>query len=220
MSKQGIAQPRYMVGVYDEPGAIDVLRFTFVPKRLQRARTPGASPNPPPEYIVAVRGDGDEVAFEWVQSPLEESTKTELEEIARERFLERAGWIQRVSDLVKSVQNWARNLGWSTKRIDKKIEDDRLGNHRAAALVMQEDTVRILLEPISANAPGSDGLVDLYLMPGYDDIANLYHKEDGWHVHYVFPTQRAVPGIETEETLPLSKETFGIVLGELKKHAE
>ncbi len=220
MSKQGIAQPRYKVGVYDGPEASGALRFTFVPNRLQRTRSLSSSPKPLPEYIVAVRGDGDEVAFEWVQSPLEESTKTELEEIARERFLERAGWIQRVSDLVKSVQNWARDLGWSTKRIDKKIEDDRLGNHRAAALVMQEDTVRILLEPISANAPGSDGLVDLYLMPGYDDIASLYHKEDGWHVHYVFPTHEVVAGIQTGESRPLSKKTFGVILGEMKKHAE
>lgn len=220
MSKQKTAQPHYTVGVYDEPEAIGVLRFTFVPKRLQQARIPGEPPKSVPEYIVAVRGDGDEVAFEWIKSPQKESTKTELEEIARERFVERAGWIQRVSDLVKSVQSWAKDIGWSTKRIDKKIEDARLGNHKAAALVMQDDTVRVLLEPISANAPGSDGLVDLYRMPGYDDIASLYHKEDGWHVHYVFPTQKAVPGIETGETLPLSKETFGIVLGELKKHAE
>ncbi len=220
MNEQKTAQPRYMVGVYDEPGAIDVLRFTFVPKRLQRARTPGASPNPPPEYIVAVRGDGDEAAFEWVKSPPKESTKAELEEIARERFVERAGWIQRVSDLVKSVQSWAKEFGWSTKRIDKKIEDARLGNHKAAALVMQDDIVRVLLEPISATAPGSDGLVDLYLMPGYDDIASLYHREDGWHVHYVFPTHEVVAGIQTGESRPLSKKTFGVILGEMKKHAE
>ena len=73
-----------------------------------------------------------------------------MEKIARERVTERAAWIQRVSDLVKFVDVWAKKLGWSTKRIDKKIEDTRLGNHRAAALVMQNDTVRVLLEPISA----------------------------------------------------------------------
>ena len=104
---------------------------------------------------------------------------------------------------MKSVEGWAKDFGWSTKRIDKKIEDARLGNHKAAGLVMQEDTVRVLLEPISASAPGSDGLVDLYLMPGYDDIASLYHQEGGWHVRYVFPAQQAPPASRRANHGPL-----------------
>ena len=217
MSKQKTARPRYMVSVYDEPDAPGVLRFTFVPKQ---ARTPGEPAKAVPEYVVSVQGHGAEPAFTWVKSPQKESTKAELEEIARERVTERAAWIQRVSDLAGSVEGWAKDFGWSTKRIDKKIEDTRLGNHKAAALVMQEDTIRVLLEPISASAPGSDGLVDLYLMPGYDDIASLYHREDGWHIHYVFPTQKAGATIQEGETRPLSKKTLGIVLDEMKKHAE
>ncbi len=220
MSKQKTAQPRYTVTVYDEPGGPGVLRFTFVAKGLPQARTPGEPPKPVPEYIVSVQGHGEESAFTWVKSPRKESTKAELEEIARERVTDRAAWIQRVSDLVNSVEGWAKDFGWSTKRIDKKIEDTRLGNHKAAGLVMQEDTVRVLLEPISASAPGSDGLVDLYLMPGYDDIASLYHREAGWHVHYLFPTQKAVAGIKEGESRPLSKKTLGVVLDEMKRHAE
>ena len=143
-----------------------------------------------------------------------------MEEIARERAAERVAWIQPVSDLVKCVEGWAKDLGWSTRRIDKKIEDGRLGNPKAAGLVMQDDTVRILLEPVSASAPGADGLVDLYLMPGYDDIASLYHREDGWHVQYVFPAQNAVAGIKEGESRPLSKKTLRAVLDEMKKHAQ
>jgi len=171
------------------------------------------------ECIVSVQGHGQESTFKWVKPPQWESTKVELQEIAGKRAAERAAWIQRVSDLVKSVEGWAKDLGWSTKRIDKKIEDARLSNHKAAGLVMQEDTVRILLEPISASAPGADGLVDLYLMPGYDDVASLYHREDGWHVQYVFPTQNAVAAIKEGESRPLSKKTLRAVLDEMKKHA-
>ena len=218
MSKQKTAQARYMVSVYDDPGNAGTLRFTFVPK--QKPRTPGETPKPVPEYIVSVRDNGGGPAFTWHTSPQKESTRTELEVMARERVAERAAWIQRVSQLVKLVEGWAKEFGWSTKRIDKKIEDARLGNHKAAGLVMQEDTVRILLEPISASAPGSDGLVDLYLMPGYDDIASLYHQQGGWHVHYVFPQPEAVTGIKEGETQPMSKKTFVAILGEMKKHAE
>lgn len=216
MSKQKTAPPRYTVWDHSEPNEPSVLRFIFSPRGLQQVRTPGEPPRPVPQYIVSVQGQGKELAFTWVVPPPKESMKAEMEEIVRYR----AAWIQRVSDLVKRVERWAKDIGWTTKRIDKKIEDTRLGNHKAAGLVMQEDTVRVLLEPISAFAPGSDGLVDLYLMPGYDDIANLYHREGGWHVHYVFPTQKAVAGIKEGESRPLSKETLGVVLGEMKKHAE
>jgi hypothetical protein len=220
MSKLKTAQSRYMVSVYDDPEAPGALRFTFLPKSRQPVRTPGEPPKRAPEYIVSVQGNGKEPAFTWVKPPQKESTMAELEEIARERVTERAAWVRRVADLVKTVEGWAKEFGWSTKRIEKKIEDPRLGNHKAAALVMQEDTVRVLLEPISASAPGSDGLVDLYLMPGYDDIASLYHRDGGWHVHYVFPTQRAVAGIRKGESRPLSKKTLGVLLDEMKKHAE
>jgi hypothetical protein len=216
MSKQKTAQSRYMVWVHDEPNEPGVLRFIFTPKGLQQARTPGEPPKPVPQYVVSVQGHGEESEFTWIKPPPRESMKAEMVEIVTDR----AAWIQRVSDLVESVEGWAKDLGWSTKRIDKKIEDTRLGNHKAAGLVMQEDAVRVLLEPISAFAPGSDGLVDLYLMPGYDDIASLYHREDGWHVHYVFPTQKAGAGMKEGESRPLSKKTLSVVLDELKKHAE
>jgi hypothetical protein len=220
MNKAKTAQPRYMVNIYKEPAAPGVLRFTFVPKRRQQGRKASEPPKPTPEYILTVQGSGEDAAFTWVKSPQKELRKSELEEIARARVTERGAWIQRVAQLVTSVEGWAKEFGWSTKRIDKKIEDSRLGNHRAAGLVMQEDTVRLLLEPISARAPGSDGLVDLYLMPGYDDIATLYHRDGGWQVHYVFPAQKAVARIKKGESRPLSKKTLGLVLDEMKKHAE
>jgi hypothetical protein len=220
MNKEKTTQSRYMISVYDEPDVPSVLRFTFIPKGLKHPRTPGEPSRPVPEYIVSVQGHGQGIAFRWVEAPRKDSTKAELEELARVRVTERAGWIQRVSDLVKSVEGWAKDFGWSTKRIEKKIEDPRLGNHKAGGLVMQYDTVRVLLEPISASAPGSDGLVDLYLMPGYDDVASLYHREDGWHVYYVFPTQKADAGIKEGETRPLSKKILGVVLDEMKKNAE
>ena len=218
MSKQKTAQARYMVSVYDEPGNAGTLRFTFVPK--QKPRTSGEIPKPVPAFIASVRENGGGTAFTWHTPPPKPSTQTELEEMARERVTERVAWIQRVSDLVKLVEDWAKEFGWSTKRIDKKIEDSRLGNHKAACLVMQEDTVRVLLEPISASAPGSDGLVDLCLMPGYDDIASLYHQQNGWHALYVFPTTATGRGLKEGETQPLSKKTFVAILGEMKKHAE
>ena len=42
------------------------------------------------------------------------------------------------------------------------------------------------MEPVARSSPGIEGLVDLYLLPAYDDIASLYHYSGKWHVHYYF----------------------------------
>src|SRR5258708_6167203 len=86
----------------------------------------------------------------------------------------REAWLSRVSALVSSVETWVKELGWSVRRIDKQIKDSQLGTYRAPALIFQGGTSRVMLEPITHAAPGADGVVDLYLMPAYDDIASLY----------------------------------------------
>ena len=215
MSQLKTLKSRFMVSIYDDPEVSDALRFTFVPKAIGLL-APGEAP---PQYIVSIPCNAETANLTWIQPPQKASLKAELEGIGQARVAERVAWMRRVSDLVKSVETWAQALGWSTKRIEKKIEDWRLGNHKVAGLVMQDDAVRVLLEPISATAPGAEGLVDLCLMPGYDDIASLYHDQTGWQVHYVFPTLPGNAKIQEGETRPLSKKMLGVVLEEMKKNA-
>src|SRR5262245_2091358 len=108
MSKHKSSQSHYIVSVYDDTDAPGVLRFTFVTKGLQQARKPGEPPKPVPQYIVSVQGNRENTMFTWLNRPPKESTKAELEAIARERVTERAAWIHRVSDLVKLVEGWAK----------------------------------------------------------------------------------------------------------------
>lgn len=220
MHEQRTEQSRYRVSIYEVEGAPGAYRFTFVSKGRRLARRPGEPPKPVPQYVASAREENGEVAVEWSDPLPRTSTRVELEQVARDRLAERIAWIERVANLVGSVEKWAKELGWSTKRIDKKLEDPWIGNHKVAALLMQYDTVRVLLEPVSPSAPGSQGLVDLYLMPGYDDIASFYFRESTWHVHYVFSTQRAGAAITESESRPLSKKTLGAILGEMKKHGE
>ena len=219
MSKQKTAPAPFTVSVEDEPDTDGAVRFTFVFGNPRSPRPASVAPSAVPEYIVSVQMIAEEPIFTWLQPPQKEAMRGGLEEIARARVVERTAWIQRVSDLVQTVEKWAKELGWSTKQIERKIEDNRLGTHKAAGLVMQEDAVRVLLEPISATAPGADGLVDLYLMPGYDDIASLYHDQRGWHAHYVFPTQQAA-SFREGEARPLTREALSAILEEMKKNAE
>lgn len=128
-------------------------------------------------------------------------------------------WLQRLSDLIRTIQGWANELGWSTRQIEVTLNDSQLGKYRAPALLIQEDATRILVEPIARSAPGAEGVVDLYLMPGYDDIASLYLCEGGWNVHYMFPGTPTVATIPDAEARPLTRDSLREVLEEMKKHA-
>ena len=39
------------------------------------------------------------------------------------------------------------------------------------SLFLQKGPTRLLLDPIAYDAPGTEGVVNLYLMPTYDDMA-------------------------------------------------
>jgi hypothetical protein len=54
------------------------------------------------------------------------------------------------------------------------MDDAEASTYHAPALLLQQETVRILLGPLARSAPGADGVVDLYLLLAYDDIASLY----------------------------------------------
>ncbi len=140
------------------------------------------------------------------------STSIEAEQLKND-------WLSRLSVLINDVRTWAENLQWSTRQIEKTLEDTELGRHKVPGLLLQKDTTRILLEPIARQAPGADGVVDLYLLPAYDDIASLYPQDDGWQLHYMLPSQESVPTIREAESKPLSQTTFEEVVEEMLKNA-
>jgi hypothetical protein len=131
----------------------------------------------------------------------------------------RDGWLRRLSDLLKQIEEWAVESGWSTRAIEKRMQDLEIGAYTAPALLMQQDTFRVLVEPIARAAPGAEGVVDLYLLPAYDDIASLYLDDGGWKLHYMFPGTPTVATIREANAEPLSKETFLAVLDEMKQNA-
>ena len=128
-------------------------------------------------------------------------------------------WLVRLGQLVDSVDSWAKELGWSTRRIEKPMKDSLLGSYKAPGLMMQEEFIRIILDPLGHSSPGTEGVVDLYLMPAFDDIASLFFYRDAWHLHYGNAEDKAIATITEEVSRPLTKATLAEVLDELKKHA-
>jgi hypothetical protein len=171
------------------------------------------------QFIVSVQGSGDAAELIWVKRPQQEGTRKLLEQMARARVTLRYEWLERLGNLVATVKRWAEELDWATKVVQKRIEDAEIGNYKAPALLLQEEAVRLFLEPIARDVPGGEGLVDLYLMPSYDDIASLYYYNGRWNVHYLFDGTSAVGNIRDAEAKPLTKATLRRVLDEMKAHA-
>jgi hypothetical protein len=221
MSEQTAIMPRYMVSIYEPEGASGELVFTFVPKGPDQERGPGGVPKRVPQFTVgAMHEAGHGITFDWSKTQDDpKSAKGEIEKEAEERIRARADWIDSVKMLVDQVEIWAREMQWSTRRVEKKLDDDWIGKHRVPALLLQEETCRILLEPVGRSSSGAQGVVDLYLMPAYDDIASLSYYENRWNLHYMFPGGQAAATISEAEAVPLSKEALEKVLAEMRRNA-
>lgn len=221
MSEQTAQRQRYMVSVYESEQTPGALIFTFVPKGLQQERGPNGAPRRVPQFIVAVRQEAGGLTFDWSETPDDPvAARDEIQAEIAVRMTDRAKWIERVNALVEQVEQWAKEMGWSTRRVEKKLDDPWIGKHRVPALLMQEDLCRVLLEPIGRSSMGSEGIVDLYLMPAYDDIARLLYNGNQWNLHYLFPRGKPAAAMHEAESKPISKETLAEVLAEMRQHAE
>jgi hypothetical protein len=186
----------YMVSVYEPEDNSGTLIFTFVPKGLQAERGLGGQAKRVPQFIVAARQEADGLNLDWSRTPDDpRSDRDQIEAEIAARMKDRAIWIDRVTSLAGQVQQWAKEMGWSTRRVEKRLDDPRIGKHHVPALLMQEDTCRVLLEPVGRSAPGAEGVVDLY--PGTKPAAT----------------------VREAEALPLSKEALEKVLAEMRRNA-
>jgi hypothetical protein len=122
-------------------------------------------------------------------------------------------WLGRLNALVGEVEGWARASGWRTRRIDKTANERRLGTYQVPVLLMEKDTVEVVLNPVARFVPGAEGAVDLYLAPAYDDIASLYYEGGRWVVHYgERPDPAVTEGVVQITPRPFSEQTIRMIL--------
>jgi hypothetical protein len=125
-----------------------------------------------------------------------------------------------VIGLVKQVGAWVERHEWVTKPYPKKMRDVERNVFEIPALFLQKGPVRVLLDPVAYDVPGAEAVVDLYLMPTYDDLASLYFEREGWMIHYAFPPDPMETHSVVETTaLPFSEVTLNQVLDSIAEHA-
>jgi hypothetical protein len=135
----------------------------------------------------------------------------------------RDAWLAHLRNLLADVASWASELDWSKKEIEVVLRDEA-GAYSAPGLLLQREAVKVLLEPIASSAPGVEGVVDLYALPAYDDIASLYFADGQWTIHYApadqpIETPSGTFSMPDAPSRPLSAESFAAVLESLKAHA-
>ena len=125
-----------------------------------------------------------------------------------------------VYNLVGQVEAWAQGAGWATSRYVKRMRAPDRSVFEIPALYLQSGPTRLLLDPVAFDVPGAEGLVDLYLMPTYDDIASLYFRDGRWVIHYAFPSDNTTPcEIEKVEPVPFDESNLLRVLETIARHA-
>jgi hypothetical protein len=132
----------------------------------------------------------------------------------------RSQYQKRVKALVKQVTEWAESNEWITKPYPKKMRDVDQQIFEIPALFLQKGPTRVLLDPVAYDVPGAEGVVDLYLMPTYDDMASLYFEDGEWVIHYPLPPESIeTPSVNVSETFALSEKTINQVLDSIAQHA-
>ena len=200
---------RYSITVIHPAEQTGTVVFTFVPMDGPH-RT---------EWIVWANVERDEL--DWSRSHTDPGEfKAEIESEIHERLNEYRRWTSLIEELSSDIESWAAAAGWSARRIPFRMADSLLGKHPIPALLLQNGTCKILLEPVTRSSSQTDGVADLYLMPAYDDIASLYHNLGEWKLHYMFDGDPDVATIRHARSLDLNSETFLRVLSEMERHAE
>ena len=132
---------------------------------------------------------------------------------------QRDRWRGRMDELVAQVAGWVERNDWVTKPYPKKMRDTDGTVFEVPSLFIQKGPTRLLLDPIAYDAPGTEGVVDLYLMPTYDDTASLDFVDGRWRIHYTFPDRPAMGSKGLPEVMELSETTINRVLDEIACHA-
>ncbi|WP_459556580.1 hypothetical protein [Lacunimicrobium album] len=131
-------------------------------------------------------------------------------------------WVTAWVNKLAEIEAWASEAQWSCRRIEKQIKELQFGNYKAPGLMMQKEFTKILMEPIGSRADGDDGVIDMYMMPMYDDMATIVFEDGKWKIHYLFSPAPELTGVVSADDFPLfefQKESFSKALEDMSSHA-
>ena len=106
-----------------------------------------------------------------------------------------AEWLGAVEFLFQQAESLAVKREWGTKRFPKTLADSFLGAYEVTQLLIHRPDARFMLDPVARYAPGTTGLVDLYVMPSLGGTV-LTRANGIWRIHPPQPGQPLQPWSE------------------------
>ncbi|MHC5539472.1 hypothetical protein ACYOEI_14740 [Singulisphaera rosea] len=132
----------------------------------------------------------------------------------------KAEWLKSLDALVSLVKHWVEAVGWQTRLTTKLVTDPDLGRYEVPLMLMERGGVEVVLSPLARTEPGAVGVVDLNLMPTYDDIASLEYDGDSWSIRLASPlnstSSRPASGLQRH---PLDRNAMNRILDAVATHA-
>lgn len=93
-------------------------------------------------------------------------------------------WIRAAEDLTANTESWARESGWVTRRVEKRLSETLLGTYAMSQMLMHAAPYLFALDPVARFVPGAAGAFDLSIQPSYY-TTSLYRDLDGtWYAHH------------------------------------
>jgi hypothetical protein len=219
MTPQEMIRRRYEISLRPRPEAAATYQVVYVPLGGQQVRAAGSAAKRVSEFKATVHVQDDAIVVNWEKPTSDpEVEQDDFDNDVRSRVRPLHEWIERLFPLVSSIGTWAKELGWSVRQVEKPMSDSEIGDYWAPGLVLQRDMVKIGLELIGRSTPGTEGVVDLYQLPAYDDIASLFFYDHRWHLHSLEPEAPAVETVRETKSKPWSKKTLREVLAEMTRH--
>lgn len=161
----------------------------LTPKAVEGYREEDFAVAPQPQQDELRAAVNEFVAFaEGVPSegPSDEQYRRGLEQFERVTAAVRGillpDWLGALEGLIGEVESWTQAKGWPSRRDVKRLEEKLLGPYDVPQLLFQADATPLLLDPVARFAPGSDGIVDLYVRPSYVSVM-VARSGDAWWLH-------------------------------------
>ena len=129
-------------------------------------------------------------------------------------------WLEQLKELVDNVKGWAEAAGWETRQTCRDVFEKEGSCYEVPVLVVNRDESEVSLVPVDRKVPGSDGLVALFLMPDFDDVASFYMEKGQWFFRYAFRSvSTETHSTNKTERFTLTEETLARVLNDIAAYA-
>lgn len=105
--------------------------------------------------------------------------------------LVREDWLLASNALLDEAEGWAKSQDWPTKRYARPITEGFVGRYELDRLIYSTEGAQLALIPVGRFVPGTDGMLDLAVMPAYDSM-NVVRRNRQWSI-------QPLPGEEGQE---------------------